>query len=372
MKIVNNSENNNLESAKQLFGGTLFWFVLALLVAGVVSFLSFRFDHITGEQVGVLLDRMSGKMEVITKPGVQIYFGITTKLYIFDKNLQTLEMSSVINRGEREGRDDLKVKTIDGSDVYVDLKVQYKIDENMADVVLKTSGPGDLYKLKWARDYVRSIARNCLGELTTEDFYDPSKRDAKRIKAELECKKRLAPFGIIIDSIVIPARPRFYAEYEAAIKKKKLADQAVNEERSKQLAAKQKQQTLIVQETNAKKVAIEKYLGVVKEKLIKAKAEGNKAERAADAYYDKITIGANAEYYQKQKMAEGILAEKRADAEGIEALKEALEGEGGRNMVKLEYAKKLKNVKINGQPFTIDGHVDKFEHNKAPAASVSR
>jgi hypothetical protein len=53
------------------------------------------------------------------------------------------------------------------------------------------------------------------------------------------------------------------------------------------------------------------------------------------------------------------------------ALKKALEGEGGPNMVKLEYARKLKDVTLIGKPFTIQGSIERFEHLKG-AASTGR
>jgi hypothetical protein len=259
---------------------------------------------------------------------------------------------------------------MDGSDVYVDLKVQYKIDPEMAQEVITTSGPGDSYKTKWARDYLRSISRNYLGELTTEEFYDSSKRDAKLVLAQHEASERLRPFGIDIDSIVIPRRPTFYEEYEAMIKKKKLADQAVLEEQSKALAAKQKQQTLIVEENNRKNVAVEEFEGVMTQLVVKVEAEAEKARKEADAYFEKTTVAAVAELYAMTQSATGILARKSAEAAGIKALKEALEGEGGRNMVKLEYARKLKDIKITGKPFTIQGHVERFEHSRAAASAT--
>jgi len=70
-----------------------------------------------------------------------------------------------------------------------------------------------------------------------------------------------------------------------------------------------------------------------------------------------------------KKTAEATLARKSAEADGIMALKKALEGEGGRNMVKLEYARKLKDIKITGKPFTIQSHIERFEHLKAPAGT---
>jgi hypothetical protein len=336
----------------------------AFLLVVVFILFTFKFGKITGEEVGVILNKITGKTEVITSSGVKVYNGITNDLYILDKTVQTLHMTALLSRGDRKDKDDLKIKTIDGSDVYVDMKVQYQIIPDMADVVLKTSGSGNNYKEKWARDYVRSICRNSLGELTTEEFYNASKRDVLKNKAMKEINERIQKFGVMITDIIIPTKPHFYDEYEKLIKQKKLADQAVLEEESKALAAKELQKTLVVKETNLKKVAIEQYKGLVERKRIDAMAAGEKARKAADAYYDKITIDATANFYKKQKGAEAILAKKTADAKGIEALKKALEGDGGRNMVKMEYAKKLKGMTIIGQPFSKSANVGKLEFNQ--------
>ena len=351
----------DMDRVQQVMKGTLVWVVAAIVVLAIFGLSIVRIGRVTGEHVGILLNRISGKVTVINQPGVRIYNGITGDFYVLEKTLQTLDMTGDAN---------LKIKTIDGSDVYVDLKVQYKMDADMADTVIMASGPGDNFKEKWTHDYIRTLARNFLGELTTEEFYDSSKRDAKVVLTHQEANKRLGAFGIIIDSIVIPQKPRFYKEYEEIIKQKKLADQAVLEEQSKALAAQQRQQRQLVEETNLKNVAIEQFAGEMRQKIIKTMAGGEKARKVADAYYDKTTIGAGAGLYKSQKEAEGIVALKKAEAEGIEALKLALEGEGGRNMVKLEYARKLGQITITGQPFTLEGRTDRFEHLGAPASRI--
>ncbi len=362
----------DLKALQQITGGSLLPLACAFLLVAIFLFNTVRIGRVSGEQVGILLDKRTGKIEVISQSGVRIYFGLLSEFYVMDKTLQTLDMTEVEGRGDRIGRDDLKIKTIDGSDVYVDLKVQFKLNPDLAAEVIATSGPGDRYKDKWARDYTRSLVRNYLGELTTEEFYDSSKRAVKIVLAHKEANARVNPYGIEIDSIVIPKKPHFYAEYEEMIKTKKLADQAVLEERSKALAAKQKQLTLMVEETNKKNVAVKQFEGEMSQKVIQAEAEGERTRKAADAYYDQVTIGAEASLYQMTKSAEGILAKKKAEAEGIEAMKKALAGEGGRNMVMMEYAKKLKNIIITGKPFTIQGTVERFEHLKGPAASEGR
>jgi hypothetical protein len=83
---------------------------------------------------------------------------------------------------------------------------------------------------------------------------------------------------------------------------------------------------------------------------IDAKAEAAKVKQEGIAYLLKAKFDADAEYERLRKEAEAILAVKEAEAAGILALRNALEGEGGRNLVKLEYAKRLRKAKIIGTP----------------------
>lgn len=366
---INENKSPDLKALKQVAANGMIPVAIAFAVLAAFCFTTVRIGHVTGEQVGVMLNRFSGEVTIIEQSGAKIYNGIQYQFSTLDKTLQTLEMTESAGRGDRRGKDDIKIKTVDGSDVYVDVKIQYRIMPESADTVVATSGLGDEFKKKWSRDYARTMVRNYLGELTTEEFYDSSKRDAKLIMAQADMNKHLNPYGLNIDSIVIPQRPHFYQEYEEMIKKKKLADQAVLEEQSKALAAKQRQQTMIVQETNRKNVAVEQYRGVMRQKVIQTEAEAERARKEADAYYKEVTVNAEAVLYQLEKNAEGILAQRSAEAKGIQELNNALSAPGGRNMVKLEYARRLKEMEITGKPFVIDGETERFEHLRG-AASV--
>jgi len=357
-----------LKAIQDLMSGSLIWVGAAFLAIMLFTFTTLRIGKVTGEEVGFLLNKITGNIETIDT-GTKIYNGLIKDFYVLDKTLQIMEMTEVTGRGERSGKDDLKIKTVDGSDVYVDLKIQYKIDVNIAEVVLNTSGIGDNYKFKWIRDYVRSICRNHLGELTTEEFYDAGKRKGKLVAARTEINERMKDFGILITEIGIPRRPNFYKEYEEMIKHKKEADQTVHAEKSKAQAAKQKQNTMIVQETNIKNVAVEQFEGQMSQKLIAAEAEANRIKKGAEAYYEQRTIQGEARLYEMTKEANAILARKTAEADGIMALKKALEGEGGTNMVRLEYARQLKNISIIGKPYMVQNNVERLELLKEAAAA---
>ncbi|MEK7776078.1 MAG: hypothetical protein AAB331_01715, partial [Planctomycetota bacterium] len=50
-----------------------------------------------------------------------------------------------------------------------------------------------------------------------------------------------------------------------------------------------------------------------------------------------------------------VLATVKTDAEGIRLLRNALDGEGGRNMVRFEYAKRLKQAIVRSTPIIRQG-----------------
>lgn len=359
---MNQDNQGDLDPIVQILRGGGIWVILTIFIIAILGFKTFRMGEVTGEQVGVVLDKMTGEMKVIEASGVHIYNSITNEFFILDRTLQTISMTEALGRGNRRNKkDDLKVKTIDGSDVYVDLQVDYEIIASMADTVIRTSGPGDAFMHKWVRDYVRSISRNSLGELTTEEFYDSSLRNSKVNKAKKEVNDKIKNFGIRITDIRIPQRPHFYKAYEDMIKKKKLADQEELQEISQANAARQKQKTQIQIAENNKQVELARAKGEKEQQVIRARADGERRKAEAKAYAQKIKVGADASLYRMSKEATGILAKKKAEAEGIEELKRALEGEGGRNMVKMEYAKRLKNVTISGTPITKESHIGRFE-----------
>ena len=66
----------------------------------------------------------------------------------------------------------------------------------------------------------------------------------------------------------------------------------------------------------------------------------------ARGYLETIKLQSDADYFQSQKQAEALVAEKKAHAKGIQKENEALAGAGGRTMVKLRIAESLLNKEI--------------------------
>ena len=353
------------------------WPLIAFILLGIFLLTTVRVQKVNGEEVGLILNKFNGNVEVVNTQGTRVYNAILNEFYILDKNLQTLEMSKDLNRGDRKGRDDLKVKDLDGNNIYVELKVQYRIIPEKIKEVLETSGykdrrGNDLYKMKWAREYVRSICRDKLGELKTEDFYEAGNRTEKITLARQEINKRLLPFGLDVASIVMFRKPNFHVSYQDIINRKQKADQDIKTQVALANAAKEKRETLITKENNIKVVELEKHTGRMQEIILETNAGAEKLIKKSDAYFDRVTIGSQASLFRNTQIATGILALKKSEAAGIQALKKALEGEGGLNMVKMEYAKKLKNMSIQGLPYTIKSQTERLQLSDDAAAAVKK
>lgn len=343
------------------YGSTLVLVLLALLMLVFASIFTVRLQSVSGTEVGVKVNNVTGDITVISDSGTHIYNGLLSSFHLLDTTVQRLEMTADASRGDRPTQDDLRIKTVDGSDVYLDTTINYQIRRDRVKEVITTSGLGGLYKVKWVRDYSRSVCRNVFGEMTTEEFYDASIRNDKAQRAEDELNRLFKPFGIEVTK-VIAEKFRFHQEYEEKIRAKKLADQEVEEQISKANAAKQKQIFRTVEANKKKDVLLAEVEGRMTQLVVQANANADKATKEAEAYAIKTRLGADAEFYKRQQNAQAIIATTQATAEATKARATALEGEGGVNIVKLAYAQKLRGMSVTGQPYTLDSDTKRIKY----------
>ena len=294
----------------------------------------------TGEtEVGVRTVKFSltGKKGVEDKAyspgGTYIFLPVINDWHTFDTKLQNLEMVYEKIQGDRQNRDDLLFKTIDGNDISLDVIIAYRIDSERAPYILQNVAESNqTLRDKIVRTIARSKPRDIFGELTTEEFYVAEKRELQSQRAKEVLQVILGPMGIVVEK-VLTKDYRFNKEYQKAIEDKKVADQQVQKNRSAQHAA------------------LEEY----KRKLEEARGEVNKMVADADGVYQKAQIEADV-YYEKQKLlAEAIRAEGIAEAKGILEMNNALAGSGGEALVKLRIAEAMEGKRIMLLPVSEGG-----------------
>lgn len=310
---------------------TITRFTMGVVMALLLASASGCMPYTTGAtEVGVRTIKWSpfgakGVQSEVVPPAQTVFLPLfITDWNTFDTRLEKLEMTATINKGDRGGNDSLLFKTIDGNDIGLDLTVQYRVIPEKAPMILQTVARTDEeLKENIMRAISRSKPRDIFGELRTEDFYVSDQRLKKAEEVKKVLNEMLAGYGIEIDRVNL-GNYKFNPEYEKAIEEKKVADQEAEKTKS---------------ETEAKIAEFETQVE-------KAKAEVAKMRETADGQYRRAAIEADAYFSQQQRIAEAIVAEGIAEAQGLVKMNEALAGSGGAAMVKLKLAEALAGKRI--------------------------
>ncbi|RME21422.1 MAG: prohibitin family protein [Deltaproteobacteria bacterium] len=302
-----------------------------LLVSGFALGASGCTPHSTGStEVGVRVAKVGlfepkGVSPEPYPPGATYFFApVINDFYLYDTALQNLVMSRDAGAGNRYGDDALYFKTIDGNDISVDVTVAWSIDPPKAPYLLQFVGPNtQSVEEKLVRPVSRTLIRDVLNSLASEQFYDAGIRFKKAEEAAALLNHYLNPEGVLISQVLL-GEHRFNERYEQIIRDKKVAEQD---------AARLSSETEAAREQRRRE--LEQAKGVVNQAMEEARGEAQQKRIEADAIY-----------YQRQREAEAILAEQRAKAKGIAERARALSGAGGRNIVKLKVAEALKGKPI--------------------------
>ncbi len=337
---------------KPLVSKKMVFFVIVpitLVVLLIVGGRRLTWKEIQADEVAVIINNITGNIKTIDRAGAVIYYPFIQDLYILDKREQEAPMASSNISADFPQGNPIILKTRDGGDVSIDLIIQYKLISKIAGKVVQDTGIGEVFKEKWIWDYARTICRYEFGDLSISEFPDSAKREEKIRASTDELNSLLNPHGIFVTSLNF-IDYRYYREYAEKIHERRLADKEVEEQVQRASAARENQNRVVTEETKKLDVAISRFMGTLHRMEIDAKAEAEKIKDAGRAYLIKANLDADAEYDRLEKEAASILAIRKAEAEGIFALKKALEGAGGRNLVKMEYARRLRNAKISGTP----------------------
>lgn len=298
-------------------------------IAAIVAMSAFSFSGCVAfttspTEVGVGVNMITGIDSTVYPPGGTYFLApFITDWYTFSTQAQTLSMVVDPASGDKASKDDLEFKTRDGNDVAVDVTVLYRIVPDQAPRILQTVAVDDQQmKDLIMRPLARSLARDVLNELSSEDVY-AGKKFAAAEKARKVLDDALKPYGITCDNVILGDH-RFHERYQKAINDKKVFDQQVNTNKS----------------------ASENIKREWEAKLETTKGEVERLIATETGRAQQMQLEADAHYVSKQKGAEAILAEKKAKAEGAKKMNEALSGAGGRVMVKRKIAQALKGKRI--------------------------
>lgn len=331
-------------------------------LVGLLMALSGRLGivSVADDQIAVKVNYMTGDDEVITTPGFKLYIPFLQEVFLFDKSPQEFLM-----KGDRVVAANqvplLTVRASDGSNFRFDeVRIQYRINPGLGDVVLNDSGPGEQFKQRWIRAYARSILRDEFGRYSAEEVANPTTYTAASGDSKQRLNEVLTSHGIEVTQIVTP-KPRFDDVYEQAIEDRKVADQDVERliamedqllrEREQRLAAVEKE----------KEIEMRSLRGDLERDRIDAEREAIRQKKAADAYAVSRRAAGEARRAETIAEARGLVEKYTKEAEGLVAKAEALE-ERGEVIVREALIRKLQSIRFTLLPYSRDAAPRRLEH----------
>lgn len=233
------------------------------------------------------------------------------RIETFPRDIQVVEFTN--NPQEKsEGHRQMaaiKVPTVDGYPVDIDVTVQFRIADPY--LVVSKFGSGTNYEDAAVIRLTDPLAKQYLGELLAEEFYKPKRLiQVRALKGALV--ERLKANGLQLVDVLV--RQYDYPEvFQTLTEQRKLQDQSVlsNREITKQAEVQTRLNQVIAEGQNLVNVKTSEFEAQITE------------------------INAKRDLYQRQKRAEADLLVKTAEASGTEAINRALEGAGSAKLLRL-------------------------------------
>jgi regulator of protease activity HflC (stomatin/prohibitin superfamily) len=241
------------------------------------------------------------------------------RVHTFPREIQVVEFTNSPAEAATGHRQlpAIKVPTVDGYPVDVDVTVLYRLSDPYK--VASKFGFGKAYEEAVVVRFTDPLVKRYLGDLRAEQFYHEARlAQVKALKAELT--QRFGANGLVLTDVLI--RQYDYPEtFQSLTEQKKIQDQSVlaNRELAKQAE--------------------------VQTRLNQTMAEGqNLINVRASEFNAQITeIRAKKDLYERQKRAEADLLVKSAEANGTEQINRALEGAGSAKLLRLRRGLALLN-----------------------------
>ncbi len=254
-------------------------------------------------------------------------------IHTFPRDIQAVEFTNhPAERGAgHQQRPAIKVPTVDGYPVDVDVTVLYRIKDPYK--IASQFGLTTAYEEAVVIRFTDPLVKRYLGELLAEQFYHEQR--LVRVQAlKKDLAQRFTANGLVLTDLLV--RQYDYPEtFQALTEQKKIQDQSVlaNREFTKQ--------------------------SEVQTRLNQMKAEGQNLINVRTSEFNaQITeIRAKKELYERQKRAEADLLVKSAEAEGTELINRALEGSGSAKLLRLRRGLALLNA-IKGPIYITEDPTD--------------
>lgn len=334
---------------------------IVLLIALVVTLLTFKVVTIEGNQLGIKETWGGGVSTDVMQPKTYFLFpGWSQTVYKYDAASQVFVMNDKTpSKGEKGvGRDadSYLVQSQEGQDMKISLNLRWRIDAKQLVSIHRTVRQDIEDKI--IRPVVMRVVKDKATKMKAIDAYSGEGlvRLQQEIQEALSGKDQketdeLAERGVIVENFVIE-HIELDPKYIEEIKQKQIATQrqlkAIEEQKAAEaeaLVAKAKAQadlnTQVVGAERDAKIKVVAAQAAAEQVTIAAKAQAEQVRVAAEAQKEQMALQGEGMKLQQVAEAEGILAIGKAKASAQQLMLDSWKAAGPEAYAKVEIAKSL-------------------------------
>jgi regulator of protease activity HflC (stomatin/prohibitin superfamily) len=298
-------------------------FPMLLLLVPLLFVRACMITYVPPDRIGmrqVAFGPNKGLEHDLVLPGYRREISGYEQIRTFPRDLQVVEFTNnpqETGAGTAIKRSAIKVPTVDGYPVDVDVTVLYRIADPFK--VVSRFGFGNAYEEAVVVRFTDPLVKQFLGELLAEQFYAPERlQRVAELKRELT--ERLASNGLALADVLV-RQYTYPTTFQDLTEQKKIQDQSVLTNRALGRQAE------------------------VQTRLNQTAAEGQNLIRVKSAEFgaQMTEINARKDLYTRQKRAEADLLVKSAEAAGTESINRAMEGSGSDKLLRLRRGLALLN-----------------------------
>ena len=308
------------------------------------------FNLMGPSEYGVMFRRLppiigGGVSSSVAIQGQRVWIWPWEELYRFDGSIQLIQLGDVDERHEKNRENYVYTRARDGNEVAIAMTVRYRLSENperLARLVqeVATDDRG-LRELVFSTG--RAVVRTRMNTLRTSDYIATDaagaaaagegapRAESARFKAvdsvKKEMEQRLNPFGVEIVSVNLDD-----FRFERLLK-----DGTVDDDYQRKLNEIQRMR----EETQREESRIRTVRADRERKLNDAQAKVNRDVEEARGFKEQATSRGDAYQQARSNDAQAILAQGKAEVDGLVEQIAALAGPGGQALLRLDVAREL-------------------------------
>jgi len=213
-------------SQNRPFRGGAIVAVVGILIGGIFSLLSQGILVVEPAQVAVVFETVSGELGTPLRSGTHIIIPIFQEATIYSISQQQYTMSGMTDEGAIVGDDGVRVRTIDGQEVILDVTLIYNIDPDNVNLVHQRWQ--NRYENDLVRPILRGFVRDAVSNFRAEAVYGESRSQIQEAIEE-DMRARMGNDGFQVTDLIIRNVTFSSEEFAQSIERVQIAERQAQE-----------------------------------------------------------------------------------------------------------------------------------------------